>query len=174
VPPAQRPAATAARVLAGGILLACAAGLIGCGVPPELRNPPERAAPSPSPTPPASPTSAPAAAPPTTGTATPTFGELTAVDCQGNPTGNQVIALLRRSPRLLAPGVTASVRDRPKCAGTWQYTVIQVPGHEPLQVVSSGPANALTLVTAGTDVCSLPVRTGAPPGIRLIACDASS
>jgi hypothetical protein len=153
VPPAQRPATAATTLLVGGILLAGTAGLVACGVPPELRDP----------HPPV---------PPTTRSATPGFGESTATDCQGNPTGEQVIALVRRSPHLLPAGVAVSVRDRPLCAGTWQYTVIQVPGHEPLQVVSNGPARSLTLVTAGTDVCSIPVRTGAPPGIRAVACSA--
>jgi hypothetical protein len=43
--------------------------------------------------------------------------------------------------------------------------VLAVPNHDPLAVVTKGTPGQLTLVTAGTDVCSIPVRTGAPAGI---------
>jgi hypothetical protein len=42
-------------------------------------------------------------------------------------------------------------------------------GREPLQVVTQGAPNALQLVTAGTEVCSVPVRTQAPSGILMVA-----
>ncbi|HEX5596117.1 MAG TPA: hypothetical protein VFX61_08915 [Micromonosporaceae bacterium] len=152
-------------------LLAAVVLLVGCGVPPELREPSPRsqtASPQPTEGPPATFTPAPLV--PTTGpAATPTFSELTAADCQGRPTGAQVIELLRRD-KVLARDVRVTIDSLPVCAGTWQYTVVQVPGHEPLQVVSEGPPTALKLVTAGTDVCSIPVRTAAPPGIRNLAC----
>jgi hypothetical protein len=61
------------------------------------------------------------------------------------------------------------MRLGPLCSGTWQYTVVAVPDHEPLGVVTKGPVNALVLVTAGTDVCSDAVRTAAPPGITTAA-----
>jgi hypothetical protein len=82
-----------------------------------------------------------------------------------------VIELLRHSSGLLPRGARVTVLSGPLCADDWQYTIVQVPDREPLQVVSSGPATALTLVTAGTDVCNIPVRTGAPAGIRTVACE---
>lgn len=166
--------AIAPGVRAGGVLLAATIPLAGCGAPPELDDPPGPAAPRTTTTGPVTPTTSALRTDPAapSGTATPAFGELTAVDCRGNPTGDQVIALLRRSPHLLASGTRVTVLVRPLCAGTWQYTVVEVPGREPLQVVSSGRPTSLTLVTAGTDVCGIPVRTSAPPGIRAVACDA--
>ena len=62
--------------------------------------------------------------------------------------------------------------DTPQCAGTWQYSVVTVTGRDPLAVVTRGAPTALTLVTAGTNVCTIPVRTSAPPGIRKVACEA--
>jgi hypothetical protein len=92
------------------------------------------------------------------------FPEGTAVSCAGQPTADRVIALVR-ARGMISTSAGVTVRIGPLCAGTWQYTVLDVTGHEPLQVVSSGAPNALTLVTAGTDVCSIPVRSGAPSGI---------
>jgi hypothetical protein len=62
-----------------------------------------------------------------------------------------------------------TVDTGPLCAGTWQYTVVLVPNREPLAVVTRGRPGALELVTAGTNVCSIPVRTEAPIGIRTAA-----
>lgn len=92
------------------------------------------------------------------------FPDGTAVSCAGQPTSDRVIALVR-AKGMISASATVIVRTGPLCAGTWQYTVLDVSGHEPLQIVSSGTPNALTLVTAGTDVCSVPVRSGAPSGI---------
>ncbi|WP_329105914.1 hypothetical protein OG792_33975 [Micromonospora sp. NBC_01699] len=165
----------ARRLLAGGLLVGCLAPA-GCGTPPELRKPPGSDLPSPTAHP--SPTSTPAGPgtrTPTSGlplSPTPLFGENTAVACQGKPTADQVVALLRRSSTGIPRGVGLTVpAPGPLCAGDWQYTVIQVGDRGPWQVVSKGPATALTLVTAGTDVCSIPVRTGAPAGIRTAACE---
>ena len=119
-------------------------------------------------------TSAPAFPPPPTrppaptGPADPSFAEGYAVDCLGYPTGSEVIQVLRRAG-LISGGARVTVRTGPLCAGTWQYTVVTVPGSEPLAVVTKGRSSELTLVTAGTDVCSIPVRTAAPPGIRAAA-----
>src|SRR5262245_17866783 len=99
---------------------------------------------------------------------TPTFGETVAVSCAGHPTADQVIALLRRRD-LVPSGATITVQTQPLCAGMWQYTVVSVPEREPLQVITRGAPAALELVTAGTDVCSIPVRTGAPFGIQALA-----
>ena len=37
-------------------------------------------------------------------------------------------------------------------------------------VVAVGAGSSLALVAAGSDVCNDPVHTGAPPGIRVLAC----
>jgi hypothetical protein len=96
------------------------------------------------------------------------FSDAYAIACAGRPGPDRVIALLAAKGVLSgAAGVT--VRLGPLCAGTWQYTVLAVPGREPLQVVTEGPPTALRLVTAGTDVCSAPVRTEAPAGIVSLA-----
>jgi hypothetical protein len=110
-----------------------------------------------------------ATAPTPTGSAG--FGETVAVDCAGRPSGDQVVALLRRSTELLPAGAPVSVRVAPRCAGTWQYTVVQIPDREPLQVVTEGSPTSFSLVTAGTDVCTIPVRVAAPYGIRTLACE---
>lgn len=59
----------------------------------------------------------------------------------------------------------------PLCAADWQYTVLDVTGHEQLQVVTRGSGGAPRLVTAGTDVCTVEVRAAGPPGIRNLACE---
>jgi hypothetical protein len=97
--------------------------------------------------------------------ATVLFGPAVAVACGGRPGADQVLSALRRRSNLLPAGVRANVQTGPLCAGDWQYTVILVSGREPLQVVTRGAPGALTLVTAGTDVCNVTVRTTAPPGI---------
>jgi hypothetical protein len=99
------------------------------------------------------------------------FAESPAVACAGRPGPVAVLTVLRRA-RLLSGSATATVSTGPMCAGTWQWSVVQVPGREPLQVVTMSTPDGLSLVTAGTDVCSIPVRTAAPAGIRAAACDA--
>jgi hypothetical protein len=156
-----------ARLVTGGVLAVLA--LAGCGAPPELRDasrvPPRTLTPTPTDA-----SASPTPLPPTLPVAaTSASSDAVATDCQGRPSGAAIVALIRRSD-LLPDGVQVTVEKPPVCAGSWQYTVLQVPGHEPLQVVSKGKPGSLTLVTAGTDVCSIPVRTGAPPGIRTLAC----
>jgi hypothetical protein len=102
-------------------------------------------------------------------TTTPTpFNEMAAVSCGNRPTADQVVAVLR-ARSLLPSGSTVTVTTGPLCAGTWQYTVIQVPDREPLQVVTKGAPEALSFVTAGTNVCTVEVRAYAPPGIQSTA-----
>lgn len=171
VPPRRAAALGCALALAGGVALA------GCGAPPELTEPRGAGIPTPSgsPTPSGPAVSIPPVDPGTPHTPSappaPTFAEFSAVDCAGRPSGSQVISFLRRTSRLLPSGARVTVTAGPLCAGEWQYTVLQVSGREPLQVVSSGAPDALRLVTAGTDVCSAEVRATAPYGIRSIACD---
>jgi hypothetical protein len=155
--PLSRPAAALALVvmLAGG-----------CDLPPELQ-------PTPGPLPSPSPTAAPSPTPPPptlepSPTATPGFSQQIAVDCGAQVPDGDIVALLR-SAGLLPAGVLATVSNGPLCAGTWQYAVVRVPDREPLQVVTRGAPGALTLVTAGTNVCTVEVRIEAPPGIRTAA-----
>jgi hypothetical protein len=85
--------------------------------------------------------------------------------CNGQPSGEQVIAAVRRSRSGLPAGSGVSVQKAPLCAGVWQYTVLNVTGSEPLQVITKGDPAALTVVTLGTDPCTVEVRTGAPPAL---------
>jgi hypothetical protein len=91
--------------------------------------------------------------------------ETLALPCGGRPTGSQVISALRRDRNLLPAGVTPRVVTGPLCAGTWQYTVVVVPDHDPLQVVTRGAPTGLSVVNAGTDVCTSTVTGAAPSGI---------
>ncbi|MDQ7911048.1 hypothetical protein RB614_41825 [Phytohabitans sp. ZYX-F-186] len=180
MPAHARAARSGAAVLiaaarAGAAAIAVAALATACGVPPELRDPPGSVVPSPKTAPPTdSPPPVASDLPPTGGpSATPTFGEDSAVLCHGRPSGAQVMALLRSTAGLLPRGESAEIRsDTPLCAGTWQYSVIVVRDRDPLMVVTRGAPGALTLVTAGTNVCNIPVRTSAPEGIRTVACEA--
>jgi hypothetical protein len=171
---AARGGAAVIAVRAGAAVIALALAA-GCGVPPELRDPPGSEVPSPTTAPPtASPPPAASDLPPTAApSTTPTFGEASAVPCNGQPSAAQVMALLRNTSGMLPRGLSATVRsDTPLCAGTWQYSVILVEKRDPLLVVTRGAPGALTLVTAGTNVCNIPVRTSAPAGIRVVACEA--
>jgi hypothetical protein len=159
------------------VALLCAACtvLAGCGTAaPGIAAPPVSVA---STAPEASPTQRPPTQPPSIqsstapaplpvpATSSPAgFPRDTAVSCAGNPTPDRIVALVR-AQGILDGTQTATATVGPLCAGTWQYTVLQAPQREPLQVVSQGPATALVLVTAGTDVCTDPVRTQAPQGI---------
>lgn len=92
--------------------------------------------------------------------------DATATPCSG---ADRVIAALRRDRSLLPSGVTPKIMAGPLCAGGWQYTVMNVPGREALQVVTRGSGDALTVVTAGTYVCIPEVVGAAPAGIAAAA-----
>jgi hypothetical protein len=153
--------------------LALGAALLaaGCGKPPDLLPPPgvpipsSSAQPSPTarlfplPTVSASPTPSPAA----------TFSETYYVACLGTPSGEQVLAAVRKKTTLLPKTGTIGVTTGPLCSGTWQYTILQAPGKDPLLVVTKGAPTALTIVTAGSDVCTITVRTQAPAGLLAAA-----
>lgn len=155
------------------------AGLLltaGCGTPPELRRPGGKL---PSPT--VTVTSPGRTGPPSTGVTTPggassspiptTVGtDPVAVPCAGRPTGRQVVELLRRTGSL-PQRAQVTVTGEPVCADDWQYSVVQVPNREPLQVISNGRPEDLMLVTVGTDVCDARIRALAPTGIRMLACE---
>lgn len=180
MPAHARAARGGAAVITGAARAAAAAFAVavlaaGCGVPPELRDPPGSVVPSPktaSPTP--SPPPVAADLPPiATPSATPSFAEAAAVRCNGQPSAAQVMTLLRNKSGILPRSLRATVRSGfPVCAGTWQYTEIEVTDRDPLLVVTRGAPGSLTLVAAGTNVCNIPVRAGAPAGIRKVACEA--
>ncbi len=90
-----------------------------------------------------------------------------AVPCAGQPSPDQVLALLRTSKALPA-NATATVTSGPLCSGTWQFTALDVTGLGPLQAITRGTAPALELITAGTDICTTAVKTQAPAGILAI------
>lgn len=155
---------TPARTIAI-LLLAALVPLTGCGAPPELAPLPE--GPLPGLTSPGSPTT-PTPATPTAPAATRTPADTSvAVDCAGEPDRDEVLALLQDDGMLA--DATATDVEGPVCAAGWQFTVVSVTDRDPLQVVTSGPPGNLTLVTAGTDVCTIEVRVHAPPGIRTAA-----
>jgi hypothetical protein len=177
--PTHPSVATAACALADALAVTGGA-LAGCGAPPEVPagegstvGPSPSAAsgtPSAGPTGTAAPGTPPPSDAPTTGPPSPTgFPDTYAVSCAGRPSGAQIIRLLRRQAGLLPDGVRARVDTGPLCAGSWQYTVVVVTGREPLAVVTRRETDGLRLVTAGTNVCSIPVRTQAPIGIRTAA-----
>jgi hypothetical protein len=153
------------------------AALAGCGAPPAQDKPtglpshtaaPTTAAPSTAPATPPTNTPSPGAVTPTP---TPDAGYV-ATACRNGPTGQQVVRLLHGSAGVLPANVRVQVRTGPLCAGEWQFTVVQVTGHEELQVITRGRPSAPSLVTAGTDVCTIEVRATGPVGIRTLACDA--
>jgi len=171
--PPSRAAArrTSVRVrLAAGLALVGCLATAACGVPPDLETPRAATPPRPSPTPTtgAVPTSSPT--PMATVTATPSGDGSTATDCAGRPSREQIIALLRRT-NVLPRSARTTFRTGPLCAAGWQYSVIEVPDRDLLQVVSTGSPTSLRLVTAGNNVCTIRVRVEAPAGIRTLACD---
>ncbi|MFF5177153.1 hypothetical protein ACFY2Q_03885 [Micromonospora sp. NPDC000316] len=156
------------------LTLLAVVALSGCGAPPELRQPagvPQATGTPTAPGPTGAPTGSPTVPPARTPSATPDAG-LVATACRNGPTGQQVVRLLRGRAAVLPDNVQVKVRTGPLCATDWQYTVVEVTGHEALQVVTTGRPAALELVTAGTDVCTIEVRAAGPAGIRALACDA--
>ncbi|SCL58964.1 hypothetical protein GA0070608_2067 [Micromonospora peucetia] len=172
--PARPATPSYARRLAVVVLLG-ALPLAGCGTPPELRRPAPTAAPTRTAapgTPSAAPTPPPDTGLPDTGLPTPTVDPgLVAVPCPDGPSGARIVDLVRGRGGVLPTGVRVRVRTGPLCAGDWHYTVLDVTGHETLQVVTEGRPGAPRLVTAGTDVCTAEVRAAGPPGIRTRVCD---
>lgn len=160
----RTPLVLALVALAGLVL---SAGCESPGGPNAARPRPLPSATPPSTRPPTFEPPPPTIRPPTT--TGPVFSEAFAVGCNGYPTADQVVGVLRRTSGLLPAGASVTVMAQPQCSGEWQFTVVSVPDREPLQVVTKGVPAALQLVTAGTDVCSIPVRTQAPQGIRSLA-----
>lgn len=167
--------AASKAAVAGLLAVFATLGLAGCASHERAVGAPSPSAPVESPSDTFSPL--PPLPPPDTGTPTRTaspsasgFGELVAVPCAGRPGADQVLTLLRQHPEFVPAGSNPAVSTGPLCAGTWQYSVVTQQGREPLQVVTrAGPGGTLALVTAGTDVCTVEVRTGAPQGILAAA-----
>ncbi|WP_430784871.1 hypothetical protein [Actinoplanes sp. G11-F43] len=88
--------------------------------------------------------------------------------CTGEPTGEQIVTLIREHPAV--PDGTLAVSAGPLCSGDWSFTTVGKAGAEPLSVVTSGTGTELTVVTLGTDVCNPQVKAQAPVGIRVLAC----
>ncbi|WP_341866495.1 hypothetical protein [Micromonospora arborensis] len=169
------PARTASRILPVALATLTVAALAGCGAPPGLRDPADVPTHTAAPTTPAAstaPATPPATAPSLGGvTPTPDAG-LVATACRNGPTAARVVQLLHGRTGVLPPNVRVQVRTGPLCAADWQFTLVEVTGHEELQVVTRGQPAAPALITAGTDVCTIEVRATAPAGIRALACDA--
>src|SRR5882672_2964378 len=51
--------------------------------------------------------------------------------CNARPSGEQVIAAVRRTRENLPAGGGVTVRKQPVCSGVWQYTVLAVADSEP-------------------------------------------
>jgi hypothetical protein len=151
------------------LLAVLATALAGCssGLPPLPDQVPPSATAPPT-TAPASRSPLPRPTPSIRASSASGFPEDSAVTCAGRPGADQIVALLR-ARHVIDATATVTARQGPLCAGTWQYTVLAVANREPLQVVTQGPASALVLVTAGTDVCTAGVRAQAPPGITAAA-----
>ena len=93
--------------------------------------------------------------------------------CRNGPSKQQVLGVIKGKPGI--PTRPLEVRFGPYCAGSWQLSIIGIVGEtadeeEQLLVVTSGRPAALTLVEAGTDVCTDRVEDDAPAGIRVRAC----
>src|SRR3954469_25372452 len=90
------------------------------------------------------------------------FSEAYVTYCNGRPSGAQVIAAVRKVRSNLPTGTGVAVQKEPVCSGVWQYTTLTVTGSEPLRVITKGSPASLTVVTVGTDPCTVEVRAGAP------------
>lgn len=106
-------------------------------------------------------------------TVSPTPTPSHAARCTGEPTGPQILALIKGKPGI--PNTTLKVDSGPYCSGDWSFTTVEKSGSnedqlEPLMVVATGKGTTLALVAAGSEVCINTVQTKAPPGIRVLAC----
>nr|BFE67034.1 hypothetical protein GCM10020092_003350 [Actinoplanes digitatis] len=114
---------------------------------------------------------------PATVTTTPTTVRPSpAPKCVNGPSGQQVLTAVKGRPGV--PATELKVIDGPFCAKSWQFTIVQIAEAdsdtpaEPLLVVTKGSPATIKVIEAGTDVCSIKVRTEAPTGIRVWACGA--
>lgn len=168
--PLSAPLSASLSALLFPALLFPALLLAGCGTPPGLAETPDPSRPgtsAPAPVPTAvddtPPVLIPTGPPPSGG-----FAAGGAVDCAGDP-GRQAVVGVLRDEGVVPRAADVSVTTGPLCAGDWHYTVVTMPGADPLQVVTRRVGSGLRLVTAGSDVCTVEVRVQAPAGIRNIA-----
>jgi len=92
------------------------------------------------------------------------FSEFVTVPCGTRVTADQVISLVRDQTQIRPSRAT----NGPLCAGTWQYTELQVPANDPVQAVTA-TRDSLRLIAVGTDVCTAEVKLQAPSAIRTAA-----
>jgi hypothetical protein len=115
----------------------------------------------------------PAATPPRPTTTTPSPTPAHAGRCTGQPTGAEILAEVTGMQGI--PSEPLRIFEGPFCSGTWSFTTLEVSGMsedqvDPLMVIATGKGSTLEVLAAGSDVCTDPVRLGAPPGIRVLAC----
>jgi hypothetical protein len=149
-------------------LIVVAGGLAGCGrngQPQTVPTTVHAAAPS---SPAVTAPSRPATPSPTVIASASGFPVDYAVPCQGRPTVDAVLAALHAG-KVLPSQAAATATTGPLCSGDWQYTVLEVADEGTLLVVTRLSGTSLTLVTAGTDVCTTAVTGQAPAGLRAIA-----
>ena len=92
------------------------------------------------------------------------FSEYVTVPCGSRVTADQVISLVRNQTQIRP----SRASNGPLCAGTWQYTELQVPDRDPVQAVTA-TRDTLRLIAVGTDVCTVEVKLQAPSAIRTAA-----
>jgi hypothetical protein len=93
------------------------------------------------------------------------FPAFTTAPCGAKPSAADIAALVKQKVSLV-PGKALT---GPLCAGTWHYTLFEVPGKEPVHVLTIGTSSGLTLFAAGTDICTADVQQQAPYGVRAAA-----
>lgn len=155
-------------------LLLAAVTVAGCGAPPDLASRGDKV-PIPSPAPSSAPGIPPGYTPPPptpSRSASPSpsvspFPEYTTAACGAKPTAAQVIDLVKSETSIRPDkALTGPLCATSYSAGTWHFTVLQVPGGDPVEVITK---DALKLVVAGTDVCTAEVKLRAPSGIKTAA-----
>lgn len=92
------------------------------------------------------------------------FSEFVTVPCGSRVTADQVMNVIRNQTQIRPSRAT----NGPLCAGTWQFTELQVPGGDPVQAVTV-TRDGLKLVSVGTEVCTAEVKLQAPSAIRTAA-----
>jgi len=92
------------------------------------------------------------------------FSEFVTVPCGTRVTADQVISLIRNQTQIRPSRAT----NGPLCAGTWQYTELQVPDRDPVQAVTM-TRDGLKLIAVGTEVCTAEVQLQAPSAIKTAA-----
>jgi hypothetical protein len=92
------------------------------------------------------------------------FSEFVTVPCGSRVTADQVINLIRGQTEIEPSRAVTG----PLCAGTWQYTELQVPNQDPVQAITAS-RDGLKLIAVGTDVCTAEVKLQAPSAIRTAA-----